>query len=82
MEQLIIFLPLLMWVAAAIISWWMVHRYLIQPLRRLQRASTSGSGESRPGRTVSESPPPIALRSASTSSGGQVWWSNQISRPR
>ena len=38
MEQLIIFLPLLMWVAAAIISWWMVHRYLIQPLRRLQRA--------------------------------------------
>ena len=37
-EQLFIFLPLLMWVAAAIVSWWMVHRYLIQPLRRLQRA--------------------------------------------
>ena len=51
-------------------------------LRRLQRASTSGSGESRPGRTVSESSPPIAARSASTSSGGQMWWSNQISRPR
>ncbi|MGH6706076.1 MAG: sensor histidine kinase [Sphingomicrobium sp.] len=37
-EQLFIFLPLLMWVAAAMVSWWMVHRYLIQPLRRLQRA--------------------------------------------
>ena len=38
MEQLFIFLPLLMWVAAGIVSWWMVHRYLIRPLRRLQRA--------------------------------------------
>ena len=37
-EQLFIFLPLLMWAAAAIVSWWMVHRYLISPLRRLQRA--------------------------------------------
>jgi two-component sensor histidine kinase len=37
-EQLFIFLPLLMWVAAAIVSWWMVHRYLVRPLRRLQRA--------------------------------------------
>ncbi len=38
MEQLFIFLPLLMWAAAAIVSWWMVHRYLIRPLRRLQHA--------------------------------------------
>ena len=38
MEQLFIFLPLLMWMAAAIVSWWMVHRYLIRPLRRLQNA--------------------------------------------
>ena len=37
-EQLFIFLPLLMWAAAGIVSWWMVHRYLISPLRRLQRA--------------------------------------------
>ena len=35
-DQLLIFLPLLMWVAAAIVSWWMVHRLLIRPLRRLQ----------------------------------------------
>ena len=36
LEQLVIFLPLLMWIAAAIISWWMVHRLLIRPLRRLE----------------------------------------------
>ena len=35
-EQLLLFLPLLMWVAAALVSWWMVHRLLIRPLRRLQ----------------------------------------------
>jgi two-component sensor histidine kinase len=40
-EQLFIFLPLLMWAAAAVVSWWMVHRYLISPLRRLQRAVVS-----------------------------------------
>ena len=37
-EQVLIFLPLLMWAAAAIISWWMVHRLVIRPLRRLQAA--------------------------------------------
>ena len=31
-------LPLLMWVAAALLSWWLVRRSLIQPLGRLQRA--------------------------------------------
>ena len=36
MERLFILLPLLMWVAAALISWWMVHRLLLRPLRRLQ----------------------------------------------
>jgi two-component sensor histidine kinase len=38
MERLVIYLPILMWAAAAIVSWWMVHRLLIQPLRRLQGA--------------------------------------------
>lgn len=37
-ERLMIFLPMIMWAAAAIISWWMVHRLLIRPLRRLQGA--------------------------------------------
>ena len=47
MEQLLIFLPLLMWIAAALVSWWMVHRLLIRPLRRLQgvvAAYRPGSG--------------------------------------
>ena len=37
-DQLFIFLPLLMWVAAALVSWLLVPRLLIRPLRRLQRA--------------------------------------------
>ena len=32
-----IVLPVLMWVAAALISWYLVNRLLINPLRRLQR---------------------------------------------
>ncbi|MEO5808509.1 MAG: sensor histidine kinase [Sphingomicrobium sp.] len=35
--RLMMLLPVLMWVLAALISWWIVHRLLIQPLRRLQR---------------------------------------------
>jgi two-component sensor histidine kinase len=41
-------LPLLMWVAAALLSWWLVRRSLIQPLGRLQRAVMAfqpGDGE-------------------------------------
>lgn len=37
-DRVLIFLPLLMWAAAAIISWWMIHRLMIRPLRRLERA--------------------------------------------
>ena len=44
-ERLIILLPVLMWALAAIVSWWLVHRLLISPLRRLQRAV----GEFQPG---------------------------------
>ncbi|MBA3666566.1 MAG: sensor histidine kinase [Sphingomonas sp.] len=49
LDRLFIFLPLLMWAAAAIISWWMVHRLLIRPLRRLQGAVVDyrpGDGQS------------------------------------
>jgi two-component system, sensor histidine kinase PdtaS len=37
-DRLLLLLPLLMWVAAALITWSLVSRLLIQPLRRLQRA--------------------------------------------
>jgi two-component system, sensor histidine kinase PdtaS len=36
-ERLLIALPLLMWALAALITWWLVHRLLIRPLRTLQR---------------------------------------------
>jgi two-component sensor histidine kinase len=37
-DQLILLLPLLMWVAAAMIAWLLVSRLLIRPLKQLQRA--------------------------------------------
>jgi len=37
-DRLVLLLPLLMWVAAALITWSLVSRLLVQPLRRLQRA--------------------------------------------
>ncbi|MCY7397471.1 MAG: sensor histidine kinase [Sphingomonas bacterium] len=37
-ERGIILLPVLMWAIAALVSWWLVHRLLISPLRRLQRS--------------------------------------------
>ncbi|HEU5481661.1 MAG TPA: sensor histidine kinase [Sphingomicrobium sp.] len=37
-ERLVILLPVLMWFIAALMTWLMVTRLLIQPLRRLQRA--------------------------------------------
>jgi two-component sensor histidine kinase len=36
-DRLIILLPVAMWFIAALMTWLMVHRLLIQPLRRLQR---------------------------------------------
>ena len=40
MDRLMLLLPLLMWVMAALISWLLVTRLLIRPLRRLERAVT------------------------------------------
>ena len=37
-ERLLLLLPLLMWIAAALITWLLVTRLLIRPLRRLERA--------------------------------------------
>lgn len=38
LDRFIILLPVVMWFIAALMTWLMVHRLLIQPLRRLQRA--------------------------------------------
>ena len=40
-EWVLILLPVLMWAIAALFSWWLVHRLLIRPLRRLQRSVTA-----------------------------------------
>lgn len=40
LDRLFLALPLLMWVTAALISWLLVTRLLIRPLRRLERAVT------------------------------------------
>ena len=37
-DRLILLLPVLMWVAAALISWVLVSRLLVRPLKRLERA--------------------------------------------
>src|SRR5206468_11444339 len=49
-DRLLLLLPLLMWIAAAIITWSLVSRLLVRPLRRLEGAVTAyqpgdGSGE-------------------------------------
>ncbi|CAA9529629.1 MAG: hypothetical protein AVDCRST_MAG62-1745 [uncultured Sphingomonas sp.] len=38
LDRGLILLPLLMWIAAAILSWFLVSRFLIKPLRRMQQA--------------------------------------------
>ncbi len=37
-DRLLLLLPLLMWIAAAIITWLLVTRLLVRPLKRLERA--------------------------------------------
>ena len=37
-DRLLLLLPVLMWIAAALITWLLVSRLLIRPLRRLERA--------------------------------------------
>ena len=37
-DRLVLLLPVLMWIAAALLTWWLVSRLLIRPLRRLERA--------------------------------------------
>ncbi|MGI8704341.1 MAG: sensor histidine kinase [Sphingomicrobium sp.] len=51
-DQLIILLPVVMWVIAALMTWFMVTRLLIQPLRRLQLAVS----QYEPGESVLELP--------------------------
>ncbi len=40
-ERAMIMLPVLMWAIASLVTWWLVHRLLIRPLRLLQRSVTA-----------------------------------------
>ena len=51
-DRIIIILPVVMWFIAALMTWLMVHRLLIQPLRRLQRAVS----QYEPGEPAAELP--------------------------
>ena len=51
-DRLLLLLPVLMWVAAALITWSLVSRLLIRPLRRLERAIS----EYQPGVTALDLP--------------------------
>jgi two-component sensor histidine kinase len=42
-DRLVLLLPVLMWVLAALLTWLLVSRLLIRPLKRLERAVTSYS---------------------------------------
>ena len=49
LDRLVLLLPLLMWIAAALITWLLVSRLLVGPLKRLERAVRAY----RPGRSRS-----------------------------
>jgi len=48
LDRLVLLLPVLMWIAAALITWLLVSRLLIRPLKRLERAVL----QYEPGRSV------------------------------
>jgi two-component sensor histidine kinase len=52
LDRLVLLLPVLMWVAAALITWLLVSRLLVRPLRRLERAVRGY----RPGQTELDLP--------------------------
>jgi two-component sensor histidine kinase len=43
LDRLVLLLPLLMWIAAALVTWLLVSRLLVRPLKRLERAVRSYS---------------------------------------
>ncbi len=43
LDRLVLLLPLLMWIAAALVTWLLVSRLLVRPLKRLERAVSAYS---------------------------------------
>jgi len=59
LDRIVMFLPLLMWGAAALLSWLLVRRLLLQPLAKLQRAVA----DYRPGEQPLELPTKLGVAS-------------------
>ena len=47
-DVLLILLPVMMWIAAGLIGWWIVQRQLLRPLAKIQRVVTSYRPGDRP----------------------------------
>ena len=79
-DQLVLLLPVLMWVAAALITWLLVTRVLIRPLKRLQRAVVEyqpGTGPLELPRKLGPSTEIQELRDAFARAGARVDQSEQ-----
>ena len=74
-DRLLLLLPVLMWVAAALITWLLVSRLLIRPLKRLERAVLSyepGRGHFELPGKLGPSTEILELRDAFARVGGKV----------
>lgn len=74
-DRLLLLLPLLMWVAAALITWSLLGRLLVGPLKRLERwvlAYNPGEGPLAPPRKLGPSAEIQELRDAFARTMGQV----------
>jgi two-component sensor histidine kinase len=74
-DRLVLLLPLLMWVLAAVVTWLLVSRLLVRPLKRLERAVLAyrpGEGPLDLPRRVGPSEEIRQLRNAFTRTIGQI----------
>lgn len=79
-DRLVLLLPVLMWVAAALITWLLVSRLLIRPLKRLERSVTQyqpGQGPIELPRKLGPSTEIQELRHAFERAVGRVQQSEQ-----
>jgi two-component sensor histidine kinase len=74
-DRLMLLLPVLMWVAAALVTWLLVSRLLIRPLKRLERAVISyqpGSGQLELPSKLGPSTEILELRDAFARTGAKI----------
>lgn len=62
-DWLMLILPMAMWVAATLVSWWLVSRLLIRPLRRMERAVSTYDSSAGPFTLPTRLGPAIEIQS-------------------